>query len=249
MTRALTLYVDVDGTLVGPGGSLLWDGTARPVEALLAAREGGIDVVPVSGRGGAQLRELCRLLGLSRGIAELGCAHVAGRSVEYTLGRFPHSPRSPVACMTEAGAAEALADVGLEPHDPWNEGREATLLFRGRSVDRAVVARALAARGLGWCELADNGLLARGDGVRCYHLAPAGTGKAAGVRHDRLRRGLDREASFYVGDSAADLDCAPEVGRLWLVANADPALDWPHRTARRHGAGVAEVIEELLRAG
>ena len=61
--RVSTLYVDVDGTLVGPGGDLFWDGTARLAEALLAARAAGIAVVPVSGRGRVQVRELCRLLG------------------------------------------------------------------------------------------------------------------------------------------------------------------------------------------
>jgi hydroxymethylpyrimidine pyrophosphatase-like HAD family hydrolase len=82
--------------------------------------------------------------------------------------------------------------------------------------------------------------------MRSYHLAPAGTGKAAGVRLDRLHHGLDVDDAAYVGDSASDLACAAEVGQCWLVANADPALEWPNRTERPYGDGVAEVLERLL---
>lgn len=247
-----TLYVDVDGTLVGPGGDLLWDGSRRVVEALLAARRHGLAVVPVTGRGQAQVRELTRLLGLPRGIAELGCLHVEGPAVRYNLGAFPRpggdDGPSPVTVMLAAGAVEAMATLGLEPHDPWNVGREATFLLRGRPVDHAEAGAALAGRGLGWCELVDNGLLARRPGQRVFHLAPRGTGKAAGVRHDRVRHGLARPETAYVGDAAADLACAPEVGRLWLVANADPHLDWPRRTTGSFGDGVAEVIDVLIGA-
>lgn len=242
------VYVDVDGTLVGPGGDLLWDGSAGVVEALLAARRAGLAVVPSSGRGRAQIFELCRLLGLPRGIGELGCVHVdvEGHQVRYELGRFPFSGVTPVEAMHDRGAIAAACAFGLEPHEPWNEGRQATYLLRGR-IDVADVNAALAAQGFDWCELVDNGELPRrGPGVHAYHLAPAGTGKAFGVRADRLHHGLDREDTAYVGDSTGDLACAPEVGQLWLVANADPEIDWPFRTTRSHGAGVAEVLERLL---
>ncbi|MFP5320193.1 MAG: HAD family hydrolase [Acidimicrobiia bacterium] len=242
------LYVDVDGTLVGPGGDLLWNGSTRLVEALLAARRGGVEVVPVSGRGPVQVFELCRLLGLPRGIGELGCVHVdvAGHQVRYELGRFPFSGVTPVEAMHGRGAVAAACALGLEPHEPWNEGREATYLLRGR-VHLAEANAAMAAQGFGWCELVDNGELPRrGRSVHAYHLAPAGTGKASGVRADRLHHGRARDDTTYVGDSASDLACAPEVGRLWLVSNADPELDWPHRTTGAYGDGVAEVLRGLL---
>lgn len=238
------VYVDVDGTLVGPGGDLLWNGSTRVVEALLAARRGGLAVVPVSGRGRVQVFELSRLLGLPRGIAELGCVHVDRAGVRYELGRFPFSGVTPVEAMHARGAVAAARDLGLEPHEPWNEGREATYLLRGR-VAVAEANATLAARGFGWCELADNGALSSRPGRHAYHLVPTGTGKAFGVQADRAHHGVAREDAAYVGDSASDLACAPEVGRLWLVANADPDLDWPHRTAGSHGEGVAEVLERL----
>jgi hydroxymethylpyrimidine pyrophosphatase-like HAD family hydrolase len=242
------LYVDVDGTLTGPGGDLLWDGSTRLVEALLRARAAGLAVVPVSGRGRVQVRELCRLLGFGRGIGELGCVHVEGREVAYAFGTFPFVGETPVEAMLARGAVQAVLDMGLEPHDPWNEGREATYLLRGR-VDPAAATAALQEQGLGWCQLVDNGVLARrdpGGPLHAYHLAPAGAGKPAGVRHDRERHGLARHDTAYVGDAANDLACAAEVGRLWLVANADPSLSWPDRTQGAYGAGVAEVIDALL---
>ena len=68
MPSERVLYVDVDGTLVSPGGDLFWEGSTALVDALLAARAGGLAVVPVTGRGRVQVRELCRLLGLAREI-------------------------------------------------------------------------------------------------------------------------------------------------------------------------------------
>ena len=243
MIRAL--YVDVDGTLVGPGGDVLWGGSVRLVEALLHCRRTEVAVVPVTGRGRVQVRELCRLLGLPRGIGELGCVHVEGPEVRYELGRFPFAGRTPVEAMDAEGAlALVLGSGGLEPHDPWNEGRVATFVLRGRA-DVAATNEALAGHGLSWCQLVDNGVLRRADS-RAYHLAPAGTGKAEGVRIDRGHHGLAAEEVAYVGDAAADLACAEHVGQCWLVANADPALDWPLRTTGAYGEGVAEVVERLV---
>jgi phosphoglycolate phosphatase len=246
--RAEVLYVDVDGTLVGPGGDLLWDSSTRTVTALLRARTAGLDIVPVSGRGRVQVFELCRLLGFPRGIGELGCVHVEGHEVRYELGDFPFVGRTPVEAMHDDGAiAFVLQQGGLEPHEPWNVGREATYLLRGRAEPDAVNA-ALAAAGFGWCRLVDNGLLRRrGDGVvGAFHLAPAGTGKAAGVRIDRERHGIAVTETTYIGDATADLECAREVAQCWLVANAEVARDWPHRTTGAFGAGVAELIDVLL---
>jgi hydroxymethylpyrimidine pyrophosphatase-like HAD family hydrolase len=191
-----------------------------------------------------QVFELCRLLGLGRGVAELGCVHVdvAGHAVRYELGAFPFLGETPVEAMLRRGAVEAALDFGLEPFDRWNEGRVATYLLRAPdavALDVAAASARLAERGFGWCELLDNG--------RAYHLAPRGTGKAFGVRADRTHYGLERADVAYVGDASSDLACAPDVSRCWLVANADAHLAWPDRTAGSYGDGVAEVIDDLLR--
>ncbi|MGH9279296.1 MAG: HAD family hydrolase [Acidimicrobiales bacterium] len=248
------LYVDVDGTLVGPGGILFWDGSTRVAESLVRAARAGITVVPVTGRGRIQVFELCRLLGLRRGIAELGCVHVEGKEVRYELGDFPFRGETPVEAMLARGAvAAACNQLGLAPFEPWNEGRVATYLMRG-AIDVEAGNAELARLGFGWCQLLDNGL--------AYHLAPAGTGKPAGVRADREHHGLAREDTAFVGDSVSDVACAAEVGRAWLVANADPSITtnaFGHaaggasghaagieRTKGRYGDGVAEVVDHLL---
>jgi HAD superfamily hydrolase (TIGR01484 family) len=240
---ARILYVDVDGTLVGPGGNLFWNGSTRVVDALLRAQASGIDVVPVTGRGRIQVRELCRLLGLRRGIGELGCVHVEGHEVRYALGDFPFSGVTPVEAMEREGALDLAESLGLQPHDPWNEGREATFLLRG-ALDEATANAALDEAGFAWCRLVDNGLLRR-LGLHAYHLAPTGTGKREGVRIDLAEHGIDPADAVYVGDSASDAACAAEVGACWLVANADPSVPGL-RTSASYGDGVAEVIDSLL---
>jgi hydroxymethylpyrimidine pyrophosphatase-like HAD family hydrolase len=243
---ARVLYVDVDGTLVGPGGDLLWDGSTALVDALLAARTAGLAIVPVTGRGRVQVRELCRLVGLGRGIAELGCIHLEGNEVSYELGAFPFVGETPVEAIISRGPLDLVRVIaGLQPHEPWNEGREATFILRG-AADVAEVNKTLVHHGFDWCELVDNGALSRRPGSNAYHLAPVGTGKAAGVAVDRRRHDIDVGDAFYVGDSAADLACAPEVGECWLVANAEPNLEWPLRTSAPYGTGVAEVINRVL---
>ncbi len=233
------LYVDVDRTLTGPGGDLFYGGSTRIADALVRARAGGLTVVPISGRGRVQVSELCRLLGLPRGIGELGCVHVEGREVRYELGRFPFRGETPVEAMLARGAIGAVVDFGLEPYEPWNEGREATYLLRAdRTVDIAAANDELDRLGFGWCRLVDNGM--------AFHLAPAGTGKPSGVEIDRAHHGLARDEVAYVGDSAGDLACADVVGECWLVANADMSLEWPLRTAGAYGEGVAEVVDRLL---
>jgi len=230
---------------VGPGGDLFWGGSTHLVDAVLAARAAGLALVPVSGRGRVQVRELCRLLGLPRGIAELGCVHVEGNEIRYELGQFPFHGETPVEAMIGRGVLDlVLTHADLEPHDPWNEGREATLILRG-TADVDATNRLLEEWGFSWCVVVDNGALFRRPG-HAYHLAPAGTGKAGGVAADRRHHALATEEVVYVGDAAADLACAPEVAECWLVANADPALDGPLRTKGSYGDGVAEVIEHVL---
>jgi hydroxymethylpyrimidine pyrophosphatase-like HAD family hydrolase len=240
------LYVDVDGTLVSPGGDLFWEGSTALIDALLAASVAGMAVVPVTGRGRVQVRELCRLLAFPRGIAELGCIHLEGNEARYELGAFPFVGETPVEAFVTRGPLELVrATADLESHDPWNEGREATYILRGQA-DVDAVNKALVEHGFEWCELVDNGALSRRPGSHAYHLAPVGTGKVAGVAVDRERHAVDKADAFYIGDSAADLACAPQVGECWLVANADAGLEWPLRTSAPYGAGVAELITRLL---
>src|SRR5205807_4284370 len=161
----------------GPGGRLVlgWTDTLR--QCLAGGQARGLDRRPGGRRGRVQVRELCRLLGLPRGIGELGCVHLEGSEVRYELGPFPFHGETPVEAMVARGVLDLLVThADLEPHDPWNEGREATLILRG-TADVAAANRLLAERGFSWCVVIDNGALFRRPG-HAYHLAPAGTGKA-----------------------------------------------------------------------
>ena len=71
------LYVDLDGTLLGRGASLMHDGeghvTLLGVRAVEACLRAGVEVVLMSGRRRAQVAEDARLLGQRAFIYEAGC--------------------------------------------------------------------------------------------------------------------------------------------------------------------------------
>jgi hypothetical protein len=101
--RPLVLFSDIDGTLVGRGGSLLagFDGTPTlaAATALLAAHEAELDLVLVSGRPSGKLREVGRVLGIHDAIAELGTVLMLGGETELLWGEVPRdialsTPRS-----------------------------------------------------------------------------------------------------------------------------------------------------------
>ena len=111
------LYTDVDGTLVGPLGNLLWNGSRIPTlaaaEALVRAAREGLEIVPLTGRSRATMSELCRVLGLPSWICELGAIRVYERGEEVVRdhGAFP-GEGSPAGEL--AHAAKRLVDVFLK---------------------------------------------------------------------------------------------------------------------------------------
>ncbi|MGH3099821.1 MAG: HAD hydrolase family protein [Thermoleophilia bacterium] len=259
------VFSDVDGTLVGRDGSLLADLDGKPTlvaaEALVAAQVAGLEVVLVSGRTAAQLREAGRLLGTRDAIAELGTVLVRGREVELVWGE---APRDLGACPAEAlersGALAAVLEgfAGrIEPHTPWHLGRRGTFLLRGQ-IDPAAADALLARRGLGWARLVDNGRLRGtyrhlGPGpTHAYHLLPAGVSKAGTAAAYLAGRGLDPARAAAIGDSPADLQLAEVVGAMFVVANgawaaaaADPVTP-VIVTPSAAGQGWAEAVTALL---
>jgi hydroxymethylpyrimidine pyrophosphatase-like HAD family hydrolase len=264
LTPAL-LFSDVDGTLVGREGALLADLEGRPTlaaaEALLAAAGAGLEVVLVSGRTGEQLRETTRLLGCRDGIGELGTVLVRGRDIEVRWGQAPRDlGPTPAAALERSGALAALLEgfTGrLEPHAPWHLGRRGTALLRGQ-VDVAEADALLAARGLGWARLLDNGRLRGayphlGPGpTHAYHLLPAGVSKAGTAADYLASRGLAPTQAAAIGDAPADLELGGVVGAMFLVANGAwaaatapagrPAIVTPSAAGR----GWAEAVAALL---
>lgn len=258
------VYADLDGTLVGPGGSLfaLPDGSStRAASALGDLQEAGIELVLVSGRTRGGMREPARVLGATGFVAELGAIVVDRLLPEEAVTDFGafEGRGSPFEAMVRTGAGAVLLDRfpgQLEMHLPWAAlSREATMLFRGL-VDPAEATAALGEAGYGWLQVHDNGRIRRRsdalqvEDVHAYHLTPRGVSKGSGVRLHRNRRGIPAEAAVLVGDSPSDVAAAPEVAAMFLVANgtAGPE-DGPNVrvTSAPAGDGFAEVVELLLR--
>jgi hydroxymethylpyrimidine pyrophosphatase-like HAD family hydrolase len=227
------LYLDLDGTLLGRGASLLHDGegavTIEGVRAVQACLRAGVEVVLMSGRRRAQVLEDARLLGQGSFIFE------AGACVVLNVGQQPGELT--IAEQIDRSGAPALLleryEGRLEYHEPWHVQREVSHLFRGL-VDAFEVDRLLAEHGHEDLRLVDNGVVNRRSPaladlshVRGYHLLPAGASKAGAVAFHRRVRGYVREETFAVGDSREDLACAAEVAVFWLVANGlarDPSI-------------------------
>jgi hypothetical protein len=259
------VFSDVDGTLVGRDGSLLADLEGRPTlaaaEALVAAHRGGLEVVLVSGRTAAQLREAGRLLGTRDAVAELGTVLVRGREEELVWGDAPRDLGGcPAEALERSGALAAVLESfagRVEPHTPWHLGRRGTFLLRGQ-LDPAEADALLAGAGFGWARLLDNGRLRGayphlGPGpIHAYHLLPAGVSKAGTAAAYLAGRGLAAASAAAIGDSPADLELAGVVGAMFLVANGawaagggDPATP-VIVTPSPAGQGWAEAVAALL---
>ena len=260
------VYTDLDGTLLGHGGSLLQDAdggfTLLGVRGLEACARAGVEVVPISGRRRATVAEITRLLGQRSFVYEVGCGLVIdGDETVLTGDLRPRDGRSVYELIEESGAPRLLVEhyAGrLEYPEPWHEGREFTHLLRGL-VDTSEADRLLAEHGHGELRLVDNGAIAPKPSLaqlpgppHAYHLMPRAASKAAAVAAHMRARGLSAEACVAVGDSREDLEIASAVGSVWLVANAvanDPALRAQlahHANARlaeaAHGPGVYEAV-------
>ncbi|MHB8235219.1 MAG: HAD family hydrolase [Solirubrobacteraceae bacterium] len=268
-TGARCLYVDLDGTLLGRGASLLHDGEGAVspdgVRAVQACLRADVEVVLMSGRRRAQVYEDARLLGQSSFIYEAGACVVLDGEEHWLTGDLQPGEFTIAEQIERSGAPQLLLEhyAGrLEYHEPWHVQREVSHLFRGL-VDAVEADELLAQRGHGNLRLVDNGVvnrrsaaLAELDHVRGYHLLPVSASKATAVAFHSRARGYAREQTFAVGDSREDLACAAHVQAFWLVANAvarDPSIAQAAaaynnvRVAEAgHGAGVYEAVVSTL---
>jgi hydroxymethylpyrimidine pyrophosphatase-like HAD family hydrolase len=263
------LYLDLDGTLLGSGASLLHDGegkvTIEGVRAVQACLRAGVEVVLMSGRRRTQVAEDARLLGQRSYVFESGACVVLDGEEHWLTGEMLPGELTIAEQIERTGAPALLLehyDGRLEYHDPWHLNREVSHLFRGH-VDAPEADELLRRSGHGGLRLIDNGAvvthspaLAGLAQVRGYHLVPAAASKAGAVAFHRRARGYAREETFAVGDSREDLACATEVGSFWLVANAveqDPTIapairghDNVRVAAAGHGGGVYEAVVATL---
>jgi len=265
------LYVDLDGTLLGPGGSILHGADGRfaldGVRALQACSRADVEVVLYSGRRQLSVFEDSRLIGSNSYIFELGCGLVVDGELEWlTDGVVPSAERGTIYDQIEHSGAPALLleqfPGRLEYHTPWSAKRDVSHLFRG-DVDLNYVQQILDGADLSWLRLVDNGVIGEPSEqmeglsvIHAYHLIPAGASKARAVARHMQARAYSVADCIAVGDSREDIEAATVVGAFWLVANAlerDPGLasEIAGRPGVRiasepYGAGVYEAVVTTL---
>jgi hydroxymethylpyrimidine pyrophosphatase-like HAD family hydrolase len=228
-------YVDLDGTLLGRGGSLFRDHDGEfsmlQARALEACHRAGVELVIMSGRREAQVAEDARLIGQSSYIYEAGCAVVIDGEETLLTGDLADAEGTIYELIERRGIPNLLFehfDAKLEHHSPC--GRRHSHLFRGK-VDMAEANRLLEENGHDDLRLLDNGAIGRRmpglDITHAYHLVPAMVSKANAVAAHIRARGYAPEDCIGVGDSIEDLEVAAAVGRFFVVANGperDPGL-------------------------
>jgi len=259
VSRARCLYLDLDGTLLGQGASLLHDGQGKiaidGVRAIQACLRAGVEVVLMSGRRRMQVEEDARLLGQGTFIYEAGACLVLDGEEHWLTGEMLPGELT-IAQQIEASGAPAMLleryAGRLEYHEPWHLDREVSHLFRGL-VDVAEVDALLAEHAEGALRLIDNGVVSRRSPalaglphIRCYHLVPIGASKSGAVELHRRVRGYALEETFAVGDSREDLACAEQVPsmRLQIAGRANVRV-----AGAGHGGGVYEAVISTLMAG
>lgn len=200
--------------------------------ALEAAHRAGVEIVPVSGRMRATVREPARAMGATAFAFEVGGGLVVDGEDYWQTGELaPERDLSVHDQIAARGVIELLLrrfEGRLELHSPWHLYREVSHIFRG-DIDAAEADRLLADHGSHDLKMIDNGFVGGlGDSSldpeiampRSFHLTPRATSKAAAVARHRAIRGYEREETIAVGDSAEDVGMASEVGAFWLVAGA-----------------------------
>ena len=232
------VYTDLDGTLLGRGGSLFRDAeggfSLLPARALEACHRAGVEVVIKSGRRQPQVMEDARLMGQTSYVFEAGCAVVIDGELTLLTGDLePEGERTIAERMVDAGIPDLLFEHfpgRLEWHTPWHTGRLYSLLFRG-GVEVEEANTLLAEHGHREVRLMDNGAIARPmEGVEvahAYHLMPRDASKARAVQFHMQARGYAPEECIAIGDSLEDLAVAAVVGRFFVPANGperDPAF-------------------------
>lgn len=116
------LYVDLDGTLLGRGASLLHDGEGQvsldSVRAVQACLRADVEVVLMSGRRRIQVAEDARLLGQSAYIFEAGACVVLGAGLlgpASGAGSHPDGDGSGVRVGAPAGGEEHWLTGEMQP--------------------------------------------------------------------------------------------------------------------------------------
>lgn len=246
------VFTDLDGTMMGPGSTVLANAAGEPslafVETLLALRQVGVEVILCSGRSRAMMHEDSRLLGVGAYIAEMGGIIMTDRVHdiwEYFTADMDYDPAcglNPHQIIEQTGVCEQFMERYpglLEFHNDMSTGfrrREVTIGLRGEIPDEE--ARALIEEIDMELDWADNGFLnyisapttlSLPDGVcgRAFNIMPKGLNKGRAIERFCSLRGIDRTETLAVGDSASDFLMADYTELFIMVENglADPSAE------------------------
>jgi phosphoglycolate phosphatase len=253
------VYTDLDGTLLGAGGSLFHDAdgkfTLLGARGLEACARAGAEVVIKSGRRRETVAANARLLGQTSYIYEVGAGMVIdGEETLLTGDVQPAGGKTIYELIEESGAPRLLFehfDGRLEYHDPWHRNRDISHLLRG-TIDVREANELLEQNGLGHLRLVDNGVVAPRPHLEgrphAFHLLPAGASKVRAVAAHMQARGYAPEECIAVGDSREDAEVAAVVSRFYVVANAEDGISGPNitRTEGRNGEGFYEAVVQTL---
>ncbi|HVA74823.1 MAG TPA: HAD family hydrolase [Acidimicrobiales bacterium] len=256
---------DLDGTLLSPSGGV----TPRAREAVRAAREAGVVVVPVTGRPPQALWDLAEQAGLGPfGICANGAAlvdidrravveveplagEIAMGLVDLIRGRIP-------------GIVLACDDLECFSYEPgffaspvdWDEKMEETADIRSAVTAGCIklIARAPDTDALGLIRLLEERVGEIGhvttSGLDWVDIGAPGVSKAYAL--ERLCERLDVHLSevVAVGDNHNDLSFLAWAGVAMAPANAIPeVLAVAHRVLPHNGEdGVAALLEEVAAA-
>ena len=133
-------YLDLDGTLLGRGASLLHDGEghvsllgARAIEACLRA---DVEIVLMSGRRRAQVAEAARLFGQTAFIYEAGCVLSVDGEEQWLTGPLVPGEQSVYEQIEASGAPAQLRAYHLIPAGA-SKAAAVAAHMRTRGLERA----------------------------------------------------------------------------------------------------------------
>ncbi len=240
LSKITTIYTDLDGTLLAPGGKLLTNFAGEPsyatAKAIVDLREAGVQIIVVTGRSRFQGNEFIRILDAQAFIGEMGTTKqerdAGALDVTYDTGDFEYDSSkyaTPYDAIVGSGADKLLLETykgKVERNYPRCLNRDVTHAMRGK-VDVDEVNRFFKDNGYA-LEFEDNGMLFSPmpnttlddtTEIHGYHIVPANTSKAISVRKDMEQRGLSKEETASIGDGHADIKMGNSTGMFVMMRN------------------------------
>ena len=235
---------------------------ASSVNAVVLAKDHGLEVILLSGRRRPHVAEIAQLLGIDAFACECGGVVVDGHDVRFLTDSCERRSDRSVADEVElSGAPDLLLRAfrgQLERDAGGGPPREVSVPLRGQ-LDLDQAHELLGAAGLTHIRVDENGLsrkrpAATGTLARSYQLVPSSASKLAAARYYLSARGIDPSQSWAIGDGRSDMELHNAVSHVWLVANAG---DDEARLASASsiasvsvaeapfGRGVLEVVEAI----